>query len=88
MHIIIHKVKGDRLIVDVNILLEQAKNEMKNLKNNELVTLKDLFKGYEWKRITQGDKSKLGILFLNYAQQDEKISVAKVGNSWQYKKIL
>lgn len=71
--------------MSVNKLLEQAKNETNNLKDNEVFTLKALFKGYEWNRITQGDKSKLGVLFLNYAQQNSQIVVTKSKSAWQYK---
>lgn len=50
----------------VNDLLEQAISETLNLNNNEVFLLKDLFKGYEWNRISRGDRLLLGTLFLNY----------------------
>lgn len=71
--------------MSVNDLLEKAKDEIKNLQTNETFSLKDLFKGYEWKRIKQGDKSMLGTLFLNYAQCEPKIEVNKKNNSLIYK---
>ncbi len=71
--------------MSVNELLEQAKNEIQYLNEHEVFVLKELFKGYEWKRISQGDKSTLGVLFLNYAQQNPQIIVTKVKTTWQYK---
>ena len=50
----------------VNDLLEQAISETLNLNNNEVFLLKDLFKGYEWNRISRGDRLLLGTLLLNY----------------------
>ena len=50
----------------VNDLLEQAISETLNLNNNEVFLLKDLFKGYEWNRISRGDRLLLGTLFLKY----------------------
>lgn len=40
----------------VNDLLKQAISETLNLNNNEVFLLKDLFKGYEWNRISRGDR--------------------------------
>lgn len=50
----------------VNNLLEQAINETKNLNNDEIFLVRDLFKGYEWNRISRRDRLLLGTLFLNY----------------------
>ena len=52
----------------VNDLLEQAISETLNLNNNEVFLLKDLFKGYEWNRISRGDRLLLGTLFLNHQE--------------------
>ncbi|MFP4461249.1 MAG: single-stranded DNA-binding protein [Thermotogota bacterium] len=54
---------------DVNQLLEDAVNETRNLKDGEIFLVKDLFKGYFWKRIPHGDRLLLGILFLNHVNQ-------------------
>jgi hypothetical protein len=50
---------------DVNVLLEQAIQESKNLISNETFLVKDLFKGYEWNRIPRKNRLLLGTLFLN-----------------------
>lgn len=51
---------------NVNELLDLAKSEMKNLNPGEIFLLRDLFKGYEWNRISRSDRLLLGTLFLNY----------------------
>lgn len=70
----------------VNELLEYAKSEIEKIQVGETFALKDLFKGYEWKRIKQGDKSVLGTLFLNFAQSAQEITITKSGNGIIYRK--
>lgn len=53
-----------------NDLLIYAINETKNLHENEVFLVRDLFKGYEWNRISRGDRLLLGTLFLNYVKTD------------------
>ena len=55
----------------VNELLEIAINELKNLRSNEVFLLRDLFKGYEWNRISRSDRLLLGTLFLNYIKSND-----------------
>jgi len=50
-----------------NVLLSLAIAETKKLKSNEIFLVRDLFKGYEWNRISRSDRLLLGTLFLNYA---------------------
>ena len=50
----------------VNVLLAQAKKETKHLHTNEIFLVRDLFKGYEWNRISISDRLLQGTLFLNY----------------------
>lgn len=50
----------------VDKLLEVAKRELVNLKPGEVFLLRDLFKGYEWNRISRSDRLLMGILFLNF----------------------
>ena len=61
--------------MDINLMLEMAITELKNIDIGETFTLKDLFKGYAWNRIKQGEKSTLGTLFLNYAKSNENIQI-------------
>jgi len=75
---------------DVNKLLEDAINETKKLKDGEVFLVKDLFKGYFWKRIPHGDRLLLGILFLKHANQTTgSIQIIEKTSSKQqrYKKI-
>lgn len=64
---------------DINEILNIAIKETENLSQGEV---RDLFKGYEWNRISRSERLLLGTLFLNYVntvrgsiQAIEKISV-------------
>ena len=67
--------------MDINNMLDKAVFELQYLKIEERFTLKDLFKGYEWKRMTQGEKSTLGTLFLTYARTNEQIRIYSSSNN-------
>ena len=73
-----------------NQLLEEAKNEIINLKPGEVFLVRDLFKGYEWNRISRSDRLLLGTLFLNYIKNaDTKVAIIEKTTSGQQKyKIL
>ena len=45
-----------------NDLLTRAIEETKHLKHNEIFLVRDLFKGYEWNRISRSDRLLLGHL--------------------------
>mgnify|MGYP000903218040 CR=1 FL=1 len=51
---------------DVNEFLKIAVKETKNLNQGEVFLVRDLFKGYEWNRISRSERLLLGTLFLNY----------------------
>lgn len=51
---------------DVNDLLNIAIKETENLNQGEVFLMRDLFKGYEWNRISRSERLLLGTLFLNY----------------------
>ena len=77
-------------MVDVNQLLEDAINETRNLKDGEIFLVKDLFKGYFWKRIPHGDRLLLGILFLKHINQttgDIQIIEKTSSKQQRYKKV-
>ena len=57
---------GGKGMSDVNSLLEKAVKETKNVFSGEKFLVKDLFKGYEWNRISRSERLLLGTLFLNY----------------------
>lgn len=54
-----------------NQLLHIAKEEMKNLISGEMFLVRDLFKGYEWNRISRSERLLLGTLFLNYIKSND-----------------
>ena len=53
-----------------NELLSCAIEETKRLHNDEIFLVRDLFKGYEWNRISRSDRLLLGTLFLNYVNTE------------------
>ncbi len=70
---------------NVNVLLDIARNEITNLNNGEIFLLRDLFKGYEWNRISRSDRLLLGTLFLNYinAADNEVAPIEKTSSGQQ-----
>ena len=65
---------------NVNDLLSKAINETARLNKCETFIVRDLFKGYEWNRISRGDRLLLGTLFLNYVNS-EHVNVAPMEKS-------
>jgi hypothetical protein len=55
----------------VNELLDIAKAELENLLQGEIFLVRDLFKGYEWNRISRSNLLLLGTLFLNYIKTND-----------------
>ncbi|HPF86603.1 MAG TPA: DUF1413 domain-containing protein [Candidatus Limiplasma sp.] len=69
---------------DIQALLNQAFDETDHLKKGETFLLKDLFKGYEWKRIAVKDRLLLGSLFLSGSEGSAGITaVDKTRSNWQ-----
>lgn len=56
-------------MIDVNELLDLAVKETENLIEDEVFSVKDLFKVYEWNRIPRNNRLLLGTLFLNYVNK-------------------
>ena len=75
----------------VNELLDKAKAELSNLLPSEVFLLRDLFKGYEWNRISRSDRLLLGTLFLNYIKSED-IGVAPIektsSGQQRYRRIM
>lgn len=74
---------------NVNELLDIAKSEMKNLNKGEVFLLRDLFKGYEWDRISRSDRLLLGTLFLNFMRNENNgvIIIEKTSSGHQKYRI-
>lgn len=75
---------------DVNDMLEKAVYELQFLKKDEIFLVRDLFKGYEWKRIPRNDRLLLGTLFLNYIKRiEERVkAIEKTSSNQQQYKII
>lgn len=70
----------------VNELLEVAKNELAKVKPGEIFLVRDLFKGYEWNRISRSDRLLLGTLFLNFIRSvDTDVDIIEKTSSGQQK---
>jgi hypothetical protein len=61
--IVVNNLSGEIKMVDQ--LLAEALEETKNLEKGEVFLVKDLFKGYVWKRYGINERILLGTLFLN-----------------------
>ena len=74
----------------VNELLDKTKAELSNLLSGEVFLLRDLFKGYEWNRISRSDRLLLGTLFLNYIKTDDigVVPIEKTSSGQQRYKII
>jgi len=71
-------------VLTVNELLNRAKNEIQYLQENEIFLVRDLFKGYEWNRISRSDRLLLETLFLNYVKtEDMGVSATEKTSSGQ-----
>ena len=68
---------GGIILSTVNELLDMSKIELTNLKSSEIFLVRDLFKGYEWNRISRSDRLLPGTLFLNYIKSND-ISVVPI----------
>lgn len=51
---------------NVNALLKIALSEISNVRPSKIFLLRDLFKRYEWNRISRSNRLLLCTLFLNY----------------------
>lgn len=68
---------------NVNELLDIAKVEISKLAPTQIFLLRDLYKGYEWNRISRSDRWLLGTLFLNYVKSMDigVVSIEKTTSS-------
>lgn len=77
-------------MLNANELLDKAIRETEELLADEIFLLKDLFKGYEWRRIPVNERLLLGTLFLNFVNSNDinVIAIEKTSSNQQrYKKI-
>lgn len=74
----------------INQWLEYAIQETHFLDRGEIFLIKDLFKGYEWNRISRRERLLLGTLFLNAVRSSAtNIAIIEKTSSGQqrYKKL-
>ncbi|MFB1050508.1 single-stranded DNA-binding protein [Paraliobacillus sp. JSM ZJ581] len=70
----------------VNELLEIAKNELDKVKPGEIFLVRDLFKEYEWNRISRSNRLLLGTIFLNFIRNvDTDVDIIEKTSSGQQK---
>ena len=71
---------------DINALLDKAVNETAELIDGEVFLLRDLFKGYEWNRISRNTRLLLGTLFLNkISSENLEVKASEKTSSGQQK---
>lgn len=86
INIVIDYYESEEDMADVNALIKQAIKETEKLKEGECFLLRDLFKGYEWNRISKKDRLLLGTLFLNKINtEDFEIKAFEKSSSGQQK---
>lgn len=75
---------------EINYLLETAIKETARLNNGESFLLRDLFKGYEWNRISKSNRLLLGTLFFKKITSEDLGIVAnsKASSGQQKYKIV
>ncbi len=78
----------------MNKLLEYCIKEIKYIHEEEVFTVKDLFKGYEWNRLSVGEKRSIGYIFRNYIHSNKELNIINISNNprlkeskMKYKKI-
>lgn len=81
---------GGIIVLSVNELLDIAKSELINLNSGEIFLVRDLFKGYEWNRISRSDRLLLGTLFLNYIKTADLgvVPIEKTSSGQQRYKMI
>ena len=59
-------------------LLTQAIEQTTKLEFHEIFRVKDLFRGYEWKRLSRKDSFLLGRSFLRYVTEEKNVRIELV----------
>lgn len=68
-------------------LMEYANKELEELNDEEEFVMKDLFKGYEWRRITRGNRTKLGMMFFEQISRVDDLGVDPLGKTPQNQQL-
>jgi len=74
----------------MNPLLNDAITELGSLNSGEVFLVKELFKGYVWKRLGKGERLTLGTLFINEVKNNSSLGITVLdkttSNQQKYKK--
>ena len=81
--------------IDMNTTLDDlfqiAKFTVNDLKSGEIFIVKELFKGYEWNRISKSNRTKLGSMFYAHVNSIACSGISPLGktpqNQQMYKKL-
>ncbi|WP_291637432.1 single-stranded DNA-binding protein [Clostridium sp.] len=77
-------------MISMNPLLNDAITELVNLNSGEVFLVKELFKGYVWKRLGKGERLTLGTLFINEVKNNPSLGITVLdkttSNQQKYKK--
>lgn len=72
-------------------LFNESVNTLSDLQSGEIFIVKQLFRGFEWERISKGNRTKLGSMFFNYANNNGSSIIKPLGktpqNQQQYLKL-
>lgn len=75
----------------LNILLEEAIQELDNVKSGTIFIVKDLYRGYKWNEIDKNIRLDLGRTFLNQVKSGTIKNVVTLeknsSNQQKYRKI-
>lgn len=64
-------------------LFNEAVNTLSDLQSGEEFIVKQLFRGFEWERIDKGNRTKLGSMFFNYANNNGSNIIEPLGKTPQ-----
>lgn len=64
-------------------LFNESVNTLSDLQSGETFIVKQLFRGFEWERIAKGNRTKLGSMFFNYANNNGSSIIKPLGKTPQ-----
>ncbi|MBI6104896.1 DUF1413 domain-containing protein [Clostridium perfringens] len=68
-------------------LFDQAITTLSDVNSDEKFIVKELFRGFEWNRISKGNRTKLGSMFFNYANTKGSNIIHPLGKTPQNQQI-
>ena len=83
------------MIINLNTSLIKlfgiAKITLEETEKDEVFTVKELFRGFEWNRISKGNRTKLGSLFFLFSKNEGNSIIKSIEktlqNQQKYKKL-